>query len=224
MRDHENSSPPKSGESKEQDATNLPLKFSRRGFLKITGGGALGTALLGTAAKPTNAASSDQAESFKGFHKIQLQVNGQMRSLEIEPRTTLLSALRENLQVTGPKEVCDRGECGACTVLMNGKPVLACMTLAFDAVGKEVLTVEGLVKDGKLDPVQQAFVEKDALMCGFCTPGFVMSVRALLNKNPNPTETEVRKAVSGNLCRCGTYPRVFEAALAAAKTAAERRS
>jgi len=102
--------------------------------------------------------------------------------------------------------------------------VLACMTLACDAIGKEILTVEGLVKDGKLDPVQQAFVEKDALMCGFCTPGFVMSVRALLNKNPNPTEAEVRKAVSGNLCRCGTYPRVFEAALAAAKTAAERRS
>lgn len=224
MRDHENTSPPKSGEPKEQDAAIRPHKFSRRGFLKVTGGGALGTALLGATAKSTNAVQSDQAESFKGFNKIQLHVNGETRNLEVEPRTTLLSALRENLQVTGPKEVCDRGECGACTVLLNGKPVLACMTLAFDAVGKEVLTVEGLVKDGKLDPVQQAFVEKDALMCGFCTPGFVMSVRALLNKNPNPTETEVRKAVAGNLCRCGTYPRVFEAASVAAKNAAERRS
>ncbi len=195
--------------------SSLPQKFSRRSFLKVTGGGALGTALLTQVA---NAASSKtQATSYKGFTSIQLKVNGQIRTLEVEPRTTLLSALRDQLETTGPKEVCDRGECGACTVLMNGKPVLACMTLAFDAIGKEIVTVEGLVKDGKLDPVQQAFVEKDALMCGFCTPGFVMSVRALLNRNPNPTEAEVRKAVSGNLCRCGTYPRVFEAALAAAK-------
>ncbi|NUO78526.1 (2Fe-2S)-binding protein [candidate division KSB1 bacterium] len=221
MQERENNSPLPQGE---QEAALLPSKLSRRNFLKVTGGGALGTALLGAAAKPANAEQIVQAESFKGFTKIQLNINSQIRSAEVEPRTTLLSALRYELEVTGPKEVCDRGECGACTVLMNGKPVLACMTLACDAIGKEILTVEGLVKDGKLDPVQQAFVEKDALMCGFCTPGFVMSVRALLNKNPNPTEAEVRKAVSGNLCRCGTYPRVFEAALAAAKTAAERRS
>lgn len=196
-------------------AASLPQNFSRRSFLKVTGGGALGATLLG---KTASAASPQtQAISYKGFSSIQLKVNGHMRTLDVEPRTTLLSALRYQLETTGPKEVCDRGECGACTVLMNGKPVLACMTLAFDAVGKEVVTVEGLLQDGKLDPVQQTFVEKDALMCGFCTPGFVMSVRALLNRNPNPTETEVRQAVSGNLCRCGTYPRVFEAALAAAK-------
>jgi xanthine dehydrogenase YagT iron-sulfur-binding subunit len=146
-----------------------------------------------------------------------------MRSVEVEPRTTLLSVLRNKLEVTGCKEVCDRGECGACTVMVNGKTVLACMTLAVDAIGKEIITVEGLVIDGKLDPVQQAFVDKDALMCGFCTPGFVMSVRALLNKNPNPTEAEVRKAVAGNTCRCGTYGRVFEAAMAATKSTNGRR-
>ncbi len=215
MNDHDKLSPPPSGET--QTVSLLPQKFSRRGFLKVTGGGALGSALLSTGVLPASAAQTAKADSFKGLTSIQLNVNGQTRTLAVEPRTTLLSALREQLDTTGPKEVCDRGECGACTVLMNGKPVLACMTLAFDAMGKEILTVEGLVKGGKLDPVQQAFVEKDALMCGFCTPGFVMSVRALLNKNPNPTEAEVRKAVSGNLCRCGTYPRVFEAALAAAK-------
>ena len=202
-------------DSSSQAAAAFPQKLSRRGFLKVTGGGALGAALLSNSANATTPTIA--AESYKGLTSIQLNINGQVRTLEVEPRTTLLSALRYQLETTGPKEVCDRGECGACTVLMNGKPVLACMTLAFDAIGKEIVTVEGLVKDGKLDPVQQAFVEKDALMCGFCTPGFVMSVRALLNKNPNPSEAEVRKAVSGNLCRCGTYPRVFEAALAAAK-------
>jgi xanthine dehydrogenase YagT iron-sulfur-binding subunit len=159
----------------------------------------------------------------KGSTTIQLKVNGQLRSVDVEPRTTLLSALRNKLDVTGCKEVCDRGECGACTVMINGKTVLACMTLAVDAIGKELTTIEGLAMDGKLDPVQLAFVEKDALMCGFCTPGFVLSVRALLNKNPNPTEADVRAAVAGNTCRCGTYGRVFEAAMAAAKSTNGRR-
>lgn len=218
MNDHDYNSSSHNEET--QSSTPFPQKLSRRGFLKVTGGGALGSALLSTGVLPAKNAGAAQTEVFKGFTPIQLHVNGQKRALAVEPRTTLLAALREQLDTTGPKEVCDRGECGACTALLNGKPVLACMTLALDAIGKEILTVEGLVKDGKLDPVQQAFVEKDALMCGFCTPGFVMSVRALLNGNPNPTEAEVRKAVSGNLCRCGTYPRVFEAALAATKAGA----
>lgn len=202
----------------------IPKKFSRRDFLKVSGGSAIGTAVLSSAiAGKTPSALAAEAEVFKGLTKIQLNVNGKMRSVEVEPRTTLLSALRNKLEVTGPKEVCDRGECGACTVLMNGMPVLACMTLAIDAIGKEIVTVEGLVDNGKLNSVQQAFVEKDALMCGFCTPGFVMSVHALLSKNSNPTEAEVRKAVAGNLCRCGTYPRVFEAAMAAAQSTNGRR-
>lgn len=192
-------------------------RFSRRDFLKVSGGGAVGAAVIPSLVK-TAPAFADAPEVFKGVTKIQLKVNGQMRSVEVEPRTTLLSALRHQLDVTGCKEVCDRGECGACTVLMNGKTVLACMTLALDAVDKEIITIEGLAVDGKLDPVQQAFIDKDALMCGFCTPGFVMSVRALLNKNQNPTEADVRKAVAGNTCRCGTYGRVFEAAMAATKS------
>lgn len=200
--------------------TPSPKKLSRRNFLKITGGTAVGTAVVSTGLLPKNAAAFAAEEVIKGPTRIHLKVNGAARTVEIEPRTTLLATLRNQLDLTGAKEACDRGECGACTVLMNGKPVLACMTLALDAVDKDIITVEGLGTPGKLDPVQQAFVEHDALMCGFCTPGFVMSVRALLNKNANPTEAEVRQAVSGNLCRCGTYPKVFEAALSAAKKAA----
>ena len=134
-----------------------------------------------------------------------------------EPRHTLLDVLRNRLDLTGAKPICDRGSCGGCTVLVDGQPVYSCMMLAVDAVGKEITTIEGISDGQRLDPVQQAFVEHDALMCGFCTPGFVMSVKALLNRNPNPTLDDVKAAVSGNLCRCGTYPRVFEAALAAAR-------
>src|SRR5574342_34494 len=176
-------------------------KFSRRDLLKVSGGGAVGAAVMPSLVKTTPVLAPQSGEVFKGVTTIQLKVNGKARSVEVEPRTTLLSALRHQLDVTGCKEVCDRGECGACTVLMNGKTVLACMTLALDAAGKDIITVEGLAVDGKLDPVQRAFIDKDALMCGFCTPGFVISVRALLNKNPNPTEAEVRKAVAGNTCR-----------------------
>jgi xanthine dehydrogenase YagT iron-sulfur-binding subunit len=205
------------------DPVKTPKKFSRRDFLKVSGGSAVGAAVITPLVGKVSPAVPVDAEIFKGFTPIQLNVNGKLRRVEVEPRTTLLSALRNKLEVTGCKEVCDRGECGACTVLMNGKPVLACMTLALDAIGKEITTVEGLAIDGKLDPVQQAFVEKDALMCGFCTPGMIMSVHALLNKNPHPTETEIRQAIAGNLCRCGTYPRVFEAAMAATKATNGRR-
>jgi xanthine dehydrogenase YagT iron-sulfur-binding subunit len=205
------------------DPVKNPKKLSRRDFLKVSGGSAVGAAVIPSLVGQVAPALAAEAEVIQGSTTIRLKVNGQLRSVEVEPRTTLLSALRNKLDVTGCKEVCDRGECGACTVIMNGKTVLACMTLAVDAIGKEIITVEGLLVDGKLDPVQQAFIEKDALMCGFCTPGFVMSVRALLNKNPNPTEAEVRQAVAGNTCRCGTYGRVFEAAMAAAKSTNGRR-
>jgi aerobic-type carbon monoxide dehydrogenase small subunit (CoxS/CutS family) len=141
-------------------------------------------------------------------------------TMQVEPRTTLLNDLRNHADppVTGPKLICDQGACGGCTVLLEGKTVYGCMQLAVDAVGKRVTTVEGLAGvNGALSPVQEAFVARDALMCGFCTPGFVMSATALLKSNPNPTREDVQKACAGNVCRCGTYPHIFEAVAEAAK-------
>jgi len=144
-------------------------------------------------------------------------VNGKAHQTQVEPRHVLLDVLRENLDITGPKPICERGACGGCTVLADGEPVYSCMMLAIDAVGKDITTVEGLAVGERLDPVQEAFIEHDALMCGFCTPGFLMSVRALIDRNPNPTLDDVKSAVAGNTCRCGTYPRIFEATMTAAR-------
>ena len=154
-----------------------------------------------------------------GTVKVVLDVNGQKREAQVEPRTTLLNALRNHLEpaVTGPKLVCDVGTCGACTVLLSGKPVYSCLVLAVDATNKQITTVEGLGSPENPNAVQAAFVEHDASMCGFCTPGFVTTISAYLKKNPNPSLDEVREACKGNFCRCGTYPKVFEAALAAAR-------
>jgi aerobic-type carbon monoxide dehydrogenase small subunit (CoxS/CutS family) len=154
-----------------------------------------------------------------GSTNVTLHINGQERQVAVEPRTTLLSALRDRLEpaITGPKLVCDAGTCGACTVLLNGKPVYGCSVLAIDAVGKKITTVEGLGTPEKPNAVQAAFVEKDAMMCGFCTPGFVTTISALLAQNPHPTEQQVREGCKGNFCRCGTYPHVFQAALAASQ-------
>jgi aerobic-type carbon monoxide dehydrogenase small subunit (CoxS/CutS family) len=135
--------------------------------------------------------------------------------LKVEPATTLLEALRIQLGLTGSKEVCDRGACGACSVLMDGKIVNSCLTLAVDAVGTQLTTVEGLAKDGKLDPIQEAFVRHDAMQCGYCTPGFVVASRALLNAKPKPTLEEIKHYLSGNICRCGTYGNMFNAVLEA---------
>jgi aerobic-type carbon monoxide dehydrogenase small subunit (CoxS/CutS family) len=194
-------------------------RLTRRGFLKGVGGGLTATGVLSSAVltAPERAEAGSAAVLGPGKVPLTLKVNGQRRKVEVEPRVTLLSALRDHLDLTGSKLVCDRGECGGCTVLLDGKPVYACMMLAVDAQGKSITTVEGLAKGERLDPVQKAFVEHDALMCGFCTPGFVMSVRALLDRNPNPSLDDVKRACSGNICRCGTYPKVFDAALAAAK-------
>lgn len=148
---------------------------------------------------------------------LSLRVNGQDKKLEVEPSTTLADALRFDLGMTGTKVVCDRGACSACTVWLDGVPVNSCTTFALDAAGRSVTTIEGLARGGELHPVQQAFVDHDALQCGFCTPGMVMSCAALLARNANPTLDDVRHATSGNLCRCGTYPKVFDATLAAAK-------
>jgi xanthine dehydrogenase YagT iron-sulfur-binding subunit len=147
---------------------------------------------------------------------ITLQVNGRREAVEVEPRRTLLEALRVDIGLTGTKLVCDMGNCGACTVLVDGAAVYSCLTLAVDCADKPITTVEGLSKDGTLSPLQQAFVAHDALQCGFCTPGQLMAAHALLERNPHPTEDEVVAGMSGNLCRCGAYRGIISAVLSAA--------
>jgi carbon-monoxide dehydrogenase small subunit len=146
---------------------------------------------------------------------IQLKVNGMAYKMEVEPRRTLLELIREDLELTGTKEGCSLGECGSCTVLLDGKPIKSCITLAVQSNGREVTTIEGLEKaDGTLHPLQQAFIDHGAIQCGFCTPGMVLSAKALLDENPKPTELEVRQAIAGNLCRCTGYQKIVEAILA----------
>lgn len=149
---------------------------------------------------------------------ITLMVNGEPYQVTVEPRMTLLDVLREKLGLTGAKRACDLGNCGSCTVLIDGKPVLSCLTLAVDAQGKDILTVEGLAKDGQLHPLQQAFIDCGAIQCGFCTPGMLLTAKALLDENPHPTEAEVKEAISGNLCRCTGYTKIIEAILKVAQS------
>jgi xanthine dehydrogenase YagT iron-sulfur-binding subunit len=184
--------------------------FSRRSFLKTVGAGGVAAGVLGPA--PALDAQGVRAIG-PGAVAIQLNVNGRVHKLEIEPRVTLLDALRTRLEITGAKRVCDRGACGACTVIIDGKTAYACSTLAIEAQGKRIRTIESLTEGTVLHPVQQAFCDRDGLMCGFCTPGFVVSAAALLEQNPKPSVEEARKALDGNICRCGTYVRVLEAAL-----------
>ena len=148
---------------------------------------------------------------------IELKINGEIYEVAVDVHRTLLEVLRENLGLTGTKEACDLGECGSCTVIMDGKPVLSCLTLAIEAQGKDILTVEGLEQEGKLHPLQQSFVDHGAIQCGFCTPGMIMSAKELLDKNSSPTEEEIKKAISGNLCRCTGYVKIIEAIKAAAE-------
>lgn len=148
---------------------------------------------------------------------VRLDVNGSVYNIRVEPRRTLLDALRVDLNMTGTKKVCNMGECGACTVLIDGRPVYSCLTLAIECEGHRILTIEGLGNDGKLDPIQQAFIDEDAFQCGFCTSGQVMSAKALLENNSDPTPEEIHQAVSGNICRCGAYPHIFKAVETAAK-------
>ena len=193
------------------------FSISRRSFLKTFGTSA---AVAATAQVEAVAAELEKANKEKLIGPdavpITLHVNGQHIQLQVEPRVTLLDALRNMTPLTGTKEVCDRATCGACSVLLDDKLIYSCSMLAIEAQGKKITTAEGLAENGKLSKVQEAFVEQDALMCGYCTPGFVMSVTALLKQKPKPTEAEVRHACSGNLCRCGTYPRILQAALKAA--------
>src|SRR5438105_5648042 len=191
------------------------LKITRRGFVKGAGVLTGAAALLGDAMEGSGAAG--QARKLgPGPVQIDLTVNGERHRLSVEPRATLASVLRDDLGLTGTKIGCDRGACGACTVMLGEQPVPSCTVFALDAVGQPVTTIEGLAGGEQLAPIQAAFVAHDALQCGFCTPGMVMSCHALLKANPHPSEQDVRQAVSGNLCRCGTYPKVFEAALAVA--------
>ena len=183
--------------------------FSRRSFLKTVGAGGVGAGILAKA--PVKAQGGVNAVG-PGAVAISLNVNGQPLRLEVEPRVTLLDALRMRADLTGNKRGCDRGACGACTMIVDGRTVYACSTLAIEVQGKKIRTVEGLASsNGQLHPVQQAFCDKDALMCGFCTPGFVMASVGLLEKHPNPTPEQIRKGLDGNICRCGTFSRVFEA-------------
>jgi len=150
-------------------------------------------------------------------HRIQLTVNGELEQVDVPSNMTLLSMLREKLTLTGTKNGCTAGECGACTVLMNGEPVNSCMILAIECSGAEIVTVEGLPQDGKLDPIQDALIAAGGVQCGFCIPGVLISSRALLDRNPNPTDEEIRLALVGNLCRCTGYVRIIEAVKQAAK-------
>jgi xanthine dehydrogenase YagT iron-sulfur-binding subunit len=182
---------------------------SRRDFLKISSISAVAVPLLGT--KVVEAAGVPVKVYGPGKVPVELTVNGKKHSLQLEPRVTLLDALRDDLEITGAKRVCDRGECGACTVLMDNKTVYACSVLAIEAQGKAIATVEALMQGDKLHPVQQAFVDNDGSQCGFCTPGFVVASKALLDKHPNPTPDEIRRGLSGNFCRCGTYHGIQQA-------------
>lgn len=204
--------------------------MSRRKFLKGVGVGSsvLSSGLLGGPLLPEVEAQSPSAKSppakspsarvfGPAAAPIELTVNGQRRSLRLEPRVTLLEALRDHLELTGAKRVCDRASCGACTAILNGVVVYSCSVLAIEAQGKSIQTVEGLARGSELHPVQSAFVEQDAQQCGFCTSGFVMAVKAFLDKHPNPTAEQMRLGLGGNLCRCGTYDGIKRAVLEAAR-------
>lgn len=198
---------------------------SRRQFLRGAGGAAAGSVLVGL---PQIAEGQEESAALpvtrRGLKRypasgqaLTLDINGKSAELTVTPDTTLLHALRETLDLTGTKEVCDRGACGACTVIVDGRSVNSCMMLAIDAVGSKVTTVEGLVKDGELDPVQQAFVDHDACQCGYCIPGFVMRSRALLDETPQLDRDAIKQGLCGNICRCAAYTRIIDAVAAAAK-------
>jgi len=192
-------------------------KFSRRDFLRgSAAAGALGTGILGSV--ELEAAPKTQVGVGiigPGAVPMTFRINGDTRQAVLEPRVTLLDALRHHLDLTGAKNVCDRGTCGACTVLLDNKAVYACSVLAIEAQGRAIETIEGIGRPGKLHPLQAAFVEHDAQQCGFCTPGFVMAAKALLERNPRPNLDEVHVGLSGNFCRCGTYAGMREAVLEA---------
>jgi xanthine dehydrogenase YagT iron-sulfur-binding subunit len=193
-----------------------PNGVSRRDFLRGAGVAVSSGLLVAETAVGSPQAGRAQVLG-PGAVPFSLRINGKEHSVKLEPRVTLLDALRNHLDLTGAKKVCDRGTCGACTVLVDGKPVYACSVLAIEAQGAEITTVEALGSEEKLHPVMAAFVEHDAQQCGFCTPGFIVACKAFLDRNPNPSLADVERGLGGNLCRCGTYVGVRHAVLDAAK-------
>jgi xanthine dehydrogenase YagT iron-sulfur-binding subunit len=185
---------------------------SRRDFFKTVGVGSIATAVVSAT---TEGLAQGPAAAGPGEVAVTLTINGRSHGVRVEPRVTLLDAMRTRLDMTGQKRVCDRGACGACTVIIDGRTYYSCSMLAIEAQGKNIRTVDGLAQGDTLHPVQQAFCDNDGLMCGFCTPGFVMATVALLEKHPNPTPEQAKKALDGNLCRCGTNIGVLKAALSA---------
>lgn len=207
-------------EEKEKKRDSKPSSsrpgVSRRDFLKISGVSAAVPLVTKASVLAEPPAVQEQGP---GKVPVTLNVNGKKLNAQLEPRVTLLDALRDQFELTGAKRVCDRGTCGACTVMMDGKAVYSCSVLAIDAQSAQIVTVEGLGGPDKLHPVQQAFVDNDAQQCGFCTPGFVVAMKALLDQHPNPTQEQIKHGLGGNFCRCGTYAGIRAAVAQAARTA-----
>ncbi|MEN8191561.1 MAG: (2Fe-2S)-binding protein [Bacteroidota bacterium] len=202
--------------SKNSKSKNL----SRRQFITKAGTGAVGSYVLFPTIVKSNKSlnhSGEEITNLKGDTDLSLNVNGKNIKTKVNANTTLVELLRDHLNLTGTKVACNNGECGSCSVLLDGKVVYSCHMLALDAQGKSVTTVEGLMEGNNLSIVQETFIEKDGLQCGFCTPGQVIAATALLNKNPNPTMDEVKEGMAGNLCRCGAYPKIIDSVLAAAE-------
>ncbi len=198
-------------------------RLSRRKFIQGVGAGLAGSSVLLHSLEALGAEQTGRVQP-AGKVPLTLRVNGKDYRLKVEPRTTLVQVLRNQLQLTGTKISCNRGECGACTVLLDGRAVYSCQMLALDAAGHDVTTIEGLLAGERLHPVQEAFVEHDGMQCGFCTPGQIMAARALLLKNPHPTPEEVREGLAGNLCRCGAYPNIVRSVLAAAEKLSRKKA
>ncbi|MGC2695191.1 MAG: (2Fe-2S)-binding protein [Candidatus Angelobacter sp.] len=202
--------------SKSKKPSSASSGVSRRDFLKISGVSA--AVPLVTQVGAFALAEGEIATQGPGKVPVSLNVNGKNLKASLEPRVTLLDALRDQFDLTGAKRVCDRGTCGACTVLMDNKAVYSCSVLAIDAQNHQITTVEGLAEPGHLHPVQQAFVDNDGQQCGFCTPGFVVATKAFLDQHPNPTPEQIKHGLGGNFCRCGTYAGIRAAVMQAAKT------
>jgi len=203
----------KKGEKKKKES------MSRRSFIKGMGSGLVGSLAIAPAVISKDAKSKEKEKDLTlPFKKvITLNVNGRKHKLEVENRWTLLDVLRDKLALTGTKNACNAGECGSCTVIMDGRAVYSCMILAVETEGSKITTIEGLLDGEELHPIQKAFVDNDAMQCGYCTPGQIMSAKALLDKNPNPIAEEVKRAMAGNLCRCVSYPHIINAVLDASK-------
>jgi len=207
-------------EEKEKRGENLnfaSFKVTRRGFLKGIGTGAISTAVTGIPVLVPSEAEG--ARIVKGVREamVRLNVNGVDYRLKVKSHWTLLDVLRKKLGFTGTKKFCDRGSCGACTVIMEGKAIYACSRLAIEADNKKIVTVEGLADGENPHPIQQAFMENDGFQCGYCTPGFIMATKAILDKNPHPDEAEIKEGLAGNICRCSAYPKIIQSVLALAK-------